>query len=258
MPEPSRPENAPPSRAPAVDRAMAILRLVAASPVPLGVSEIARGIGVGKSTVHGILQALRAQGALEQDRAKKFQLGPLLEELARRRSIRRSLAEVCRPHLGHVVDRSGQTAILGVPEGERLRIESVQEGGGAVRLAATPGMRIPLLAGAAGKVALAWGATELPPVLPRFTDRSPTDPSALAAEVEAVRRDGVAFDRGEYLQGVAAVAAPVRVGGRLVGILYAVGFWDELGDAGLRELAAPVREAAAAAGADLEEGRAAS
>lgn len=239
-------------RAPAVHRALAILRLVAKSPVPLGVSDIARAIGASKGTVHGIIQVLKAEDALEQvDGTKKFRLGPLAGELARCRDLPRRLDEVCGRHLGRLAELSGQTAILGVPEGSKLLIETARQGGGAFRVVAAPGMRIPLLAGAAGKVALAWGVVELPRDLPRFTDRSPRDPGALEEEAARVRREGVAFDRGEYLQGVAAAAAPLLLEGRLVGILYAVGFWDELGEPGLQKLGRWVREAADTASRDL-------
>jgi DNA-binding IclR family transcriptional regulator len=113
-------------------------------------------------------------------------------------------------------------------------------------------MKIPLIAGATGKVLLAWGAAPWPDPLPRHTARTLADREALEREVSEARRDGVAFDRGEYLQGVAAAAAPVLGrGGRLVGVLYSVGFLDRLGDDALRDLGERVKGAARAVSADL-------
>ncbi|TDJ13496.1 MAG: IclR family transcriptional regulator, partial [Deltaproteobacteria bacterium] len=53
----------------------------------------------------------------------------------------------------------------------------------------------------------------------RFTDRTATSAEALAGEVERIRRQGFAENREEWIPGLAVVAAPVRVGGRLVGAL---------------------------------------
>jgi DNA-binding IclR family transcriptional regulator len=217
------------------------------------VSEIARALAASKGSVHGILQALREEGAVEELSDKKFRLGALLDELSARRRGKRTLAEICKPYLERLAASSGQTALLAIPEESRFRIDAVAEGTGGLRVGAVPGLRIPLLAGATAKVFMAWGGLEVPEVLPRFTAGSPTDRGELVKEVERVRQEGVALDRGEYLQGVAAAAAPLQgSGGRLVGILYAVGFLDRLGPKELDALADKVRMAAQAASRELE------
>ena len=247
-------ENEAGYRAPAVSRALRILRLLGETASPLGVSDIARVLRVSKGSVHGVLQALREQGAVEESDGKKFRLGPLLEDLASRRRGLRSLAELCRPHLERLSAETGQTAILGVQEGSRLRIEASVEGSGGLRVGAVPGVRIPLLAGATGKVAMAWGGTEVPETPHRFTAGSLLDRGALLREVETCRKTAVALDRGEYVQGVAAAAAPVLDGdGHLVGIIYALGFLDQLGDSGLEAVAARVANSAQALNRELAD-----
>ena len=247
-------ENSGAYRAPAVARALKILRLLGASSAPLGVSEIARAIGASKGSVYGVLQALREEGAVEGVGDKKLRLGPLVDQLAARRQGERTLVEVCRPYLERLATQSGQTALLGIPERTRLRIDAAVEGTGGLRVGAVPGSRIPLLAGATGKVLMAWGAAAIPEAPPRFTAGSPTDAESLRREVERTRREGVALDRGEYLQGLAAVAAPLLGDGdRLLGVLYAVGFLDELIPSDLESLAEGVRTAARAASRELSE-----
>lgn len=248
-----RPEGGDSSyRAPAVGRALEILRILARGDAPLGVSELARRLGASKGAVHGVLGALLREGAVEEEGDRRFRLGPLVDLLARGRRRELSLVGLARPHLERLAAETGQTALLGVPEGDRLRVAAVCEGRGALRVTATEGQRIPLLAGATGKVALAWGSAPWPEVPPTYTPRSPADRTALEADVSAARRAGVAFDRGEYLRGVAAAAAPVSApDGRLAGILYAVGFEDLLGEEGLQDLGARVREEASALAAEL-------
>jgi DNA-binding IclR family transcriptional regulator len=106
-------------------------------------------------------------------------------------------------------------------------------------------MSVPLLAGATGKVLIVWSGVAIPPELPQFTPGSIADREELERELEEVRKLGVAFDRGEYLQGVAAVASPVRdASGRVAGVLYALGFVDRLPEPQLQELGRKVRQAA--------------
>jgi len=238
-------KNSPPYRAPAVSRALSTLRLLASSPEPLGVSEIARALAIGKSTVHGILQTLLAEGAVREVEGKKFRLGSLMEDLARSWRSGRSLAEICEPYLMGLSQETGWTTIVGVPEPTKLRIEGVREVGGSFRVGAVPGMRVPILAGATGKVYLAWSGARVPEELPAFTASSITDPKVMAREVEQARGAGVAFDRGEYLQGVASVAAPVfGPDQQLVAIVYAVGFMDQATGGKLERIGFKVRQAA--------------
>ncbi len=241
--------------APAVAKAFAVLRWVAGRERAAGVSEIARATGISKATVHGLVRALRAEGALEEVGLKRYRLGPALLDLALGRTPRARLEAACRPVAERVARHTGLSVMLGVAEGPKLRIALVVEGRDEVRVNAEPGMAIPLAAGATGKVAMAWGLLPVPDPLPRFTERSITDPAAMARELEAVRERGVAFDRGEYLTGVVAAAAPVfGAGGRPAGILYAVGLEGMVDARRLEAAGEAVRTAAREAGAALGAG----
>jgi IclR family KDG regulon transcriptional repressor len=245
-------KNTTPYRAPSVARAFAALRLLAGTPAPLGVSEIARSLVIGKSSAHGILQALEAEGAVRDAGGKKYRLGPLLRELARSSGERLTLTDVCGPHLASLAVDTGWTALVAVPDQGMLRIEAVREAGGSLRVGAAPGMRVPLLAGATGKVYLAWGPDPAPASLPAFTSRCIVDQAAMAAELERTRNAGVAYDRGEYIQGVAAAAAPILGGdGRLLAVLYAVGFLGQVAPGRLEEIGRFVRDSALSVAIEL-------
>jgi DNA-binding IclR family transcriptional regulator len=246
-------KNTDPSPAPAVDRAFAILRLMSQAKEPQGVSALSRALGIGKSTVHGILQALLAAGAIEDAGGRQFRLGPLIEDLSRSRRGKRTPAEICQPHLEELVDRMGETSMFGVPEGDRLRIVSVVEGRGPIRVKAVQGRSIPLLAGVVGKIALAWGILPMPDVLPRFTDATVIDLHEAGKELTQVRARGLALDKGEYLRGVFAAASPVLDGDSVVGVVFAAGFQDQLGEEGLTSLGRAVEQAARAASKELME-----
>lgn len=239
------------SPAPAVDRAFAILKFLGREKAPLGVSALARALGIGKSTVHGILQGLLGAGAVEDAGDHKYRLGPLVEELARERRGGRTLAEMSRPYLEGLVQQTGYSGIFGVPETDRFRIVMVVEGSGAFQVKAVQGGSIPLLAGATGKVALAWGAASMPDVLPRFTEDSIGEVAALNEELGRVRAERLALDRSEYLRGVYAAAAPILHGDRLRAIFLSMGFQDQLGEEGLIALGGAVAQAARLASREL-------
>lgn len=249
MKNPFAPQNDMP--APAVTRAFAILRLLSRTKEPQGVSGLARALGVGKSTVHGILQALLAVGAVEDAGGRQFRLGPFLEELALSRRGKRDLSDICRPHLVELVDQLGQTSMFGRPEYDRFRIVIAVEGRDPLTVKAVQGGSIPLLAGVVGKIALAWKAAPMPEVLPSFTEETVVDANALKKELKQVRAAGLALDRGEYLRGVYAAASPVLDGNRLEGIIFAAGFQDQLGEEGLTALGEGVARTARAVSNEL-------
>ncbi len=230
--------------APAVGRAFAILRILSQTKEPQGVTAVARALGIGKSSAYALLQALLATGAIEDAGNRQFRLGPLVEELGRCRRGKRRLSDICRPYLTEVAEQVGQTTVFGIPIGDRFRIVSVVEGRGLFRVKAVQDRSIPLLAGVVGKIALAWRIISIPQVLPRFTKESVEDVSVLSDELERVRAELVAFDRGEYLRGIYAAGSPILNGDLLVGVIFSAGFQDHLGEEGLMSLGRAVVQAA--------------
>ncbi len=241
------------SPAPAVTRAFAILRILSRTKEPQGVSSLARAIGVGKSTVHGILQALLASGAIEDAGGRQFRLGPFLEELARSRRGKRDLADISMPYLAELAEQTGQTSMFGQPELDRFRILIAVEGRGPLRVKAVQGGSIPLLAGVVGKIVLAWEMVPMPQVLPSFTSETVVDADRLQKELQRIRAAGLALDRGEYLAGVYAAAAPVLDEDLVTGIIFAAGFQDQLGEEGLVALGEGVVRTARVVSREFQE-----
>src|SRR4030042_1869608 len=83
--------------APAVKKAFKILQIISDSSSGFGISEIAKQLKIGKSTVHGIAAALVELGLLVRDPLhKKYQLGYSLLELNRKFYRRMELRDVTR------------------------------------------------------------------------------------------------------------------------------------------------------------------
>lgn len=225
-------------RAPVVGKAFSILGILSRASGPLSLSEIAKASGIGKSTVLGIVAALEATGAVERDAtSRKVGLGLTLLELGRAVHARLDLTEAARPVLEELRERTSESVFLGVRSGDHVTIVDVLESVRDLKITSPVGTRIPLLAGATGRAFLASmpeeearalvASTGLRP----FTDRTIVDPERYLSTLEAVRRDGWAFDDEEYIPGVRAVAARIRDGGRRSAAVWVVGFKPGMDDA---------------------------
>lgn len=77
-----------PPLVPAVAKTFRLLYVLSASGAPLGTSELARQLGLGKSTVHGLVTTLEALGIIESvDGSRRFRLGRGLHALTERRFL---------------------------------------------------------------------------------------------------------------------------------------------------------------------------
>ena len=235
---------------PAVDRAARLLAFLEAEKRPLGISDLARRLDASKGSVRDLLETLRTHGLLERDeQSKQYRLGAGLVRLGNAAAGQLDLQTIARPVMARLAEQTGETILLLRPQGERALIaEKTEAGRTTMRVSAQVGRRIPLLAGAGGKIFLTWseGGTldRLLDVLPRYTENTIVDRAAYEAELRAVRRLGYALDDREYLEGVRAAGAPVfDARGTLCAALLAVGLAGSLSAERLR----PVAEATARA-----------
>jgi IclR family KDG regulon transcriptional repressor len=223
--------------APSVKKAFKILQVIADSPSGLGVSELAKKLSMGKSTVHGITMGLEALGVLVRDPIqKKFSLGYTLLELSRRAYARIELRDVARGRMERLMEKVGETVFLGIMNGDHVTILDVVESDNEMKITSPPGTRLPLLAGATGKVFLAQleekKAKEIIQKmgLVRFTSKSLVDQKKFFKEVEEAKKKGYAIDDEEYILGVRAIAAPIQTGSAPLAAIWVVGFTSSLND----------------------------
>ena len=197
----------------AVDRAVLILTRLAEAPGS-GIRELSQVLGVPRSTVYRILNSLEAGGLVTVDQGVGYRLGGGLLHLARAVPVDDDLAAVAKASMDALASETGSTVKLSVIDGDAALVVAVAVGSQAYGVTTRVGRRFPLHAGAASKVLLAFAmpdvsASVLAAPLEAFTDETVTDPEALRAELRRIRAERVATDRGEYVRGVHAVAAPV-------------------------------------------------
>jgi IclR family transcriptional regulator, acetate operon repressor len=200
-----------------VQRALRLLEIVAGEPQSgLSLTEIAKTLGVSKSTTLATARTLTAHGILRSiEPGPRYKLGTALIRYGELASEGNALGELCLPVLRTLSAATGMTARLAVPQdGYPVAVERV-DGPGNVRFHAPLGHREPPHATAAGKSILAWLSRErvaeicAETGLTRFTEHTITERDTLFTELDTVRRRGYSVDDEEEVMGVFCVGAPV-------------------------------------------------
>ncbi|MPZ94280.1 MAG: helix-turn-helix domain-containing protein [Propionibacteriales bacterium] len=204
-----------------VERALAILDVLADAPQDLGTNEIARRTGITPSSASRMLATL-AKGELVRrvPDTGRYRLGLRLVQLANSALSRIDLRDVAHPHLVALMEVTGETATLSVPgEGSAMTLDFVQSSS-SVRSVAEIGRPSVPHATAIGKVYLSLGGTLPDGRLTAYTDRTITSRSALSKALVRIRERGWAEAFEEREPGLNAIAAPVLdADQRLVAIL---------------------------------------
>ncbi len=245
----------------AVERALVILKIVSRSPDGVGVRAVARQLGYSPGVVQKSIQALAAQGFVEQDPVSQaYRLGPEAVTLGLVALDRMDLRTAARPVLERLVAATGETCMLGVVSGDHAvyidQVPSPHE----VRMNITVGVSRPFNCTAVGKALLAYRPDDEMVRLyeagafREATANSINDVDAMRAELERVRVDGLAIDEEEYLIGARCVAAPIRdFEGKVVAAVAASGPAERMAASEERVIAA-VRQAAGEISAALGAG----
>ena len=203
-------------RVPAVDKSFAMLELLAASGQALGISQMAGELGLNKSTVFNLAHTLTDLGVLERA-GDKFNLGLGLYLLAKVSRERSDVISLARPFLEQVCAATNLSVFLGMRSGLKAVILDKVDSPVDLKISSDVGIRIPILAGAAGKALLCqMPDQELEELLAQFSDQkfaryTHTGKKQYKNELALVRAEGIATDHEEYLEGIMALAAPLFV-----------------------------------------------
>ncbi|WP_063043431.1 IclR family transcriptional regulator [Nocardia pseudovaccinii] len=197
------------------DRALDILGLFTSDKPSWSGAEIAAQLGVARSTGYRYLQSLVGRGFLEEA-PHGFRLGPRIFELARVARVGVGLSEVSLPVMRALSEQVNETVLLTRRSGSSVVCLDLVEARRAVRLTYERGHVLPINAGAAAEVLLAWAdPAEVAAVLSsapleRFTAKTLTNPDDLRARLVQIRKRGVAVSQGELDEHILGVSAPIR------------------------------------------------
>lgn len=206
-----------------LERGLAMLACFTPERPELGTSELARMLGIGRSTAHRFARALVELGYLQRTASRKYRLSLGVLDLGMAAFSAIGLREHAHPHLQELARRSGLTVALGVLDGPQVLVvdevgakrkgrKAALRGGGAGGC----GTYLPAYCTSLGKVLLAhlpsdWQAELISEMA--LLGRGPKTISSareLRAELEDVRAHALGSDDEELLAGTCAIAAPVR------------------------------------------------
>jgi DNA-binding IclR family transcriptional regulator len=197
-----------------------VLRLLSEHPEGVRADRVAAEVGKSLSTAYHLLASLcdegfavRLEGGLYRSHAAQRPAG----------GSQRRLTDAVE----QLFFRTHRRSYLGLIDGGALAIAHIRGRQGVARM---PGLGSRITAAEAHSLAMGKVVLALLPRaaltrhmargLARFTEHTITDPSALVAELEAVRSNGFAIDREEHTEDFCCVAAPMfDARGRLAGIL---------------------------------------
>jgi len=183
----------------------------------MGVTELAKKLGRGKSSVHRLLATLAGKGYVEKNaQTNRYRLTYKLFVVGSAATERLGLKDLAAPVMTRLSAETAESVNLGVLEGAVvLNIHRI-DGPHLVRIQLEPGRGVPAHATALGKVLLAGLAPEelerwrRETRLVRLTPRTITDWPRLARALRQAAERGWAVDDEECSLGLRCVAAPVR------------------------------------------------
>lgn len=199
-----------------VDNALAILELFPSTAQELGVTDVSRLLGFGRSTAHRLLTTLENRGFVEQNsKTGKYRLGMKIVNIGASILSRLNIIKECHPCLEAISNETGATSHLALyGQGEVTFVDQVRQN--PAIMSAVIGAKRPAYATGTGKVLLAYlPESELKKFLStaefhRFTANTVTSCAELRRCLQQIKEQGYGEDWQESEEGLVCFAAPIR------------------------------------------------
>jgi len=201
-----------------------ILDLFFGENVELTTREIAKAVGLNRTSTFRIISNLENEGYLEFDpKTSKYRLGLKLIVLGSHSNPFLHLKRVTRPFLEDLNHQTGETVHLAVLRGRKAFYLDKIEGKKTIRVVISQvGQELPAHCTGVGKLLLAFipekDAQKLVSEngMPVFTNNTLTSWSQLKAELQKIREEGLSRDQEEIEYGLSCLAAPIYSGEKVV------------------------------------------
>ncbi len=198
----------------AFTKGLLLIEALARSDAARGISSLAADLELTKSNVHRLLSTLVAHDYVRQQETNSaYLLGPKLWELGALVMSRLDVAKVAHGSMAALATATGESVHLSILDGPEVIYIDKIDGLHAVRAYSRIGGRAPAWCVATGKAMLAFAPPEVvravEPHLSQFTDATVADMDALRAELQRIRTQRYAINRGEWRKDVCGIAVPV-------------------------------------------------
>jgi len=205
------------SPVPALTRGLDILRLFKRTRPVITAPEMARELGIPRSTVHRLAQVLETMGFLQRTNGgRDYTLGPAVLTIGFEYLGSLDVVGLAEPVLMRLRDDTGYSAHLVTRNGTEIVYLSRYPGRTTISSSISVGATLPAHATVIGRVLLTdlrpedLRALYPGPALERYTDQTPVTPAKLEAMLAEDRRRGYVAGTSFFEPGLTTVAAPVR------------------------------------------------
>lgn len=227
---------------PAVSRAIAILRLLGKTRVPLGVNAIAHALGLVPSTCLHILRALTEEKLISFDQTSKhYRLGAGMLTLARSAIESNVFPQLVQPGLDRLSTKWGVTAIgVDVGDPDQMVVVALSRSNVPFRLHVDVGSVFPALLSATGRLVAAFSGqpeSELKTRFQKLRWDKPLDYLSWNKEVIFAKKNQYSIDKNTYIAGVTIVAVPVLTpSGKITHTIVCASLMDALNKTQITQL----------------------
>lgn len=196
-------------------KGLAVLELLSRSDRPLNLTQISRELGIVKSNVHRLMQALmETHFVLRDEESGSYTASIKLWELGSAVLAKLDLRRHAERQMEALMKLTGESVHLSVLDGTEVVYVHKVDSPNPVRAYSQIGGRAPAYCVATGKAQLAFAGErllhEVAGGLRRFTERTITEPEAFLKEMRKVREQGYALNRAEWRDDVWGIAAPIK------------------------------------------------
>lgn len=172
--------------------------------------DLAKKIGLPKSTVHRALSKLKAYDLIAQDgSSREYFPGYRLRALAKSMQDSGFVGSVAREHLGELTRLSGESSFLTMPDGVHGLCVARTEASHPLRITMDVGTRAPLHRGASNVILLAYLPEAVQESIASYWVQDVSSRLALMQRLASIRLCGFAYSVSELSPGAAAIAVPI-------------------------------------------------
>lgn len=199
--------------APALEKGLDVIELLATAPDGLTISEIATALGLSISQIFRMIVVMERRGWLRKDDSDRYRVSYRVLDLAFRATPAQELAHVARPRMYALSRDSGQACHLVVGQGSSGFVVVRQESPGTIGFSLRPGTVVNLFTSSSGHVLLAFAEEEIAEAILAEAPNG-IDTEALRKRLQQVRRQGYEVQNSARVKGVRDISYPIFGFGR--------------------------------------------
>ena len=199
-----------------IERALVILKRLAAYKEEVGVRDLSRELGYSPAVTQKTLNTLKSHDFVHQNEATgRYSLGFGTVKVGLAMLDRLDVVRIAYPHMEALTDETEETTFLAIRDSLYAVYISKVISPNVIRMDAEVGSNRPLNCTAVGKVFLAWGKDDLltkmfeAEAFVQATENSITDPEILMDQLKLIRQQGFALDQREFHKEGICIAAPI-------------------------------------------------